>query len=98
MRNLRRLALLAAVVLALGGCQAATPPTPAPTLPMAASTPTNATTATPAVTPAVATPSPAMAGPTPLIVDTDLSVDDIVALGYVLGDQSLDVHAITVSG
>jgi len=35
---------------------------------------------------------------TQLVVDTDLSVDDIIALAYVLRQASLDVKAITVSG
>src|SRR5438034_2194564 len=35
---------------------------------------------------------------TSLIVDTDLSSDDVIALLYVLQDPEVDVRAVTVSG
>lgn len=38
------------------------------------------------------------AAPTPLVVDTDLSSDDIVALAYVARDPHLRLTAVTVSG
>ena len=37
-------------------------------------------------------------GRTPVIVDTDLSSDDVIALLYVLQDPRVDLRAVTVSG
>lgn len=59
----------------------------------AAGTPSAAPTASPTITP-VATP----AGPTPVVVDTDLSFDDILALAYLLRQPEVDVRAVTVTG
>ena len=36
--------------------------------------------------------------PTPLVVDTDMSTDDVLALLYVARSPSLDLRAVTVSG
>jgi pyrimidine-specific ribonucleoside hydrolase len=38
------------------------------------------------------------AGRTPVVVDTDLSTDDVIALLYVLNRPDLDVRAVAVSG
>jgi inosine-uridine nucleoside N-ribohydrolase len=40
----------------------------------------------------------AAAGRTPVVVDTDLSTDDVIALMYVLNRPDLDVRAVAVSG
>ncbi len=37
-------------------------------------------------------------GPTPVVVDTDLSFDDILALAYLLRSPEVDVRAVTVTG
>ena len=50
----------------------------------------------PTASPAGPTPQPTSGLPTPLIVDTDLSVDDIIALAYVLRQPTLDVRASAI--
>jgi inosine-uridine nucleoside N-ribohydrolase len=48
-----------------------------------------------------ATPSPSGAGPggrVPVIVDTDLSFDDLLAISYVVRQPTLDLRAVTVVG
>lgn len=40
----------------------------------------------------------AVAVPVPVVVDTDLGVDDLVALAWIVADGSLDVRAVTLSG
>jgi pyrimidine-specific ribonucleoside hydrolase len=47
---------------------------------------------------ATATPVASPAGPTPVVVDTDLSFDDILALAFLLRDPTVDVEAVTVVG
>jgi pyrimidine-specific ribonucleoside hydrolase len=44
------------------------------------------------------TPQRAAAPPTPVVVDTDMSTDDVLALLYLLGRPDLDVRAVAVSG
>ncbi len=44
------------------------------------------------------TPTVAAADRVPLIVDTDMSSDDVLALAYLLGRSGADLRAITVSG
>ena len=36
--------------------------------------------------------------PTPVVVDTDMSTDDVLALLYLLGRRDVDVRAVAVSG
>ena len=74
----------ALVAILLGGCGASPAPSSAP--PASEDAPTAAT----------ATPAPT--GPTPVIVDTDMSADDIMALLYLLRDPAVDVRAIVASG
>jgi inosine-uridine nucleoside N-ribohydrolase len=38
------------------------------------------------------------AAPTPVVVDTDMSTDDVLALVYLLGRRDVDVRAVAVSG
>ena len=38
------------------------------------------------------------AAPTPVVVDTDMSTDDVLALLYLLGRRDVDVRAVAVSG
>ncbi|MCJ7711232.1 MAG: nucleoside hydrolase, partial [Chloroflexi bacterium] len=75
-------ALLAALLVA--SCGAATP-TPSPS-------PAPGTVA-PATTPAATS-----SGPTPVIIDTDLSADDTLAIPFLLREPSVDVVAVTVVG
>ena len=37
-------------------------------------------------------------GPAPVVVDTDMSTDDVLALLYLLGRRDVDVRAVAVSG
>jgi inosine-uridine nucleoside N-ribohydrolase len=43
-------------------------------------------------------PERARAAPTPVLVDTDMSTDDVLALLYLLGRRDVDVRAVAVSG
>lgn len=75
--------LVAGLVLVLAACGTGGPATaPSP----AATTPP---------TPAPSAPSP---GPTAVVVDTDMSSDDTMALPFLLREPSLDVLAVTVIG
>lgn len=76
-------AVVASLALIVGACGAATP---------SSATPASSAT-TPAATP-VASPS----GPQPIVVDTDLSFDDILALAFLLRQPEVDVRAVTVTG
>jgi inosine-uridine nucleoside N-ribohydrolase len=38
------------------------------------------------------------AAPTPVVVDTDMSTDDVLALAYLLGRRDVDLRAVAVSG
>ncbi len=75
---------LSAVVLALliGACQAGT---------------TGPTTTPKPTLSAASTTSPTTT-PRPVVIDTDLSDDDLVAIALVLGDARVSVRAITVAG
>lgn len=79
----RVVAVVASLALIVGACGATTPSTAPPA----------SGAATPAATP-VASPS----GPQPVVVDTDLSFDDILALAFLLRQPEVDVRAATVSG
>ncbi|HSP28871.1 MAG TPA: nucleoside hydrolase, partial [Ilumatobacteraceae bacterium] len=57
----------------------------------------DASTATATSTP-TATASVPVRSPTPVIVDTDLAIDDLVALALLLSSDDIDVLAVTVSG
>jgi inosine-uridine nucleoside N-ribohydrolase len=81
-RAARVVALVASLALIVGACGAGTP-----------STEPASGAATPPVTP-VASPS----GPQPVVVDTDLSFDDILALAFLLRQPEVDVRAVTVTG
>ena len=91
-------ALLAFIVATLLAACAASTPTPAPS----AATPST-TASVPAPTPArtleLASPS-AAASPSalPIVIDTDLSSDDIMAIAYLAREPTVDIRAITVSG
>jgi len=83
------LGILLALVAALGGCgddatgaSTTLPPTTAGTTTTVESTTTTA---------------PPAAG-TPVVIDTDLALDSVMAVLYLLGRPELDVRAITVSG
>jgi len=45
-----------------------------------------------------ASPAAAQTGPVPVVVDTDLSADDTLAIAYLLRQPAVEVIAITVSG
>ncbi|MCJ7710726.1 MAG: nucleoside hydrolase, partial [Chloroflexi bacterium] len=75
-------ALLAALLVA--SCGAGTP-TPSPSSAPGTVAPATAPLATPA-------------GPTPVIIDTDLSADDTLAIPFLLREPSIDVVAVTVVG
>ena len=49
-------------------------------------------------TPARGPASTATGGAVPVVVDTDLAVDDLVALAFLLSSPEADVRAVTVSG
>ena len=53
---------------------------------------------TPATTPATTQESAPRRSPTPIVVDTDLAIDDLVALAFLLSSDDAEVLAITVSG
>ncbi len=44
------------------------------------------------------TESVSPASPIPVVVDTDLAIDDLVALAFLLSSDDVDVLAVTVSG
>jgi pyrimidine-specific ribonucleoside hydrolase len=44
------------------------------------------------------TRSPTLVGPTPLVVDTDMGVDDVLAILYAATDPRFDLRALTVTG
>jgi inosine-uridine nucleoside N-ribohydrolase len=79
----RVVAVVASLALIVGACGVGTPSTAPPA----------SGAATPAATP-VASPS----GPQPVVVDTDLSFDDILALAFLLRQPEVDVRAVTVTG
>ena len=76
-------AVVASLALIVGACGAVTP----------SGAPPASGAATPAATP-VLSPS----GPQPVVVDTDLSFDDILALAFLLRQPEVDVRAVTVTG
>lgn len=93
--------VVALVALALAGACSATNPSPAPSS-TAAAAPADTVgplaSSVPATSPAqAATPEPSPAA-LPVIVDTDMSSDDIMALAYLARDPRVDIRAVTVSG
>jgi inosine-uridine nucleoside N-ribohydrolase len=83
-RDCVRVAWVAVLLIAIAGCNATEV------------SPTAAGTPSPAASDTLETASPA--GPTPLLIDTDLSADDTLALPFLLREPSLDVAAVTVVG
>ena len=81
------LAVLAVLAMAVGACGSSG----APTRPSAS--PPAVGTAAPSLSPA-APPT----GPDPVIIDTDLSSDDTMALPFLLREPGIDVLAVTVVG
>jgi pyrimidine-specific ribonucleoside hydrolase len=97
-RRASHLAALGAALLVVA-CTSSTP-TPPPSVPDGQATATAqvpADTAAPSPTPVA--PTPASSPPAvPLVVDTDLSSDDIMAIAYLATDPRVDIRAVTVSG
>jgi inosine-uridine nucleoside N-ribohydrolase len=79
-----RIAWVAVLLIAVAGCNASE------VSPIAAGTASTAPTGT------LEAASPT--GPTPVLIDTDLSADDTLALPFLLREPSLDVAAVTVVG
>ena len=88
--------LVALVVLAAGLVAGCSSDESATTTAEATTTTEGATTTAPPPTTTTTTTAPP-AG-TPVVIDTDLSLDGIMAILYLLGRPELDVQAITVSG
>lgn len=94
----RRLVAVAAVVVAVVGCggdDAASPP----------SSTAGSTTAPPSSGPTSSGPTSSAptssapeGSPTRVVVDTDVALDDLVAMTFLLSSHDIDVRAITVSG
>lgn len=83
-----RLVVVAALLAAAAGCggdDAASPPSS-----------TTESTATPSSS--APTSSLPDGSPTRVVVDTDVALDDLVALAFLLSSHDIDVRAITVSG
>ncbi len=53
---------------------------------------------TAAASPAPASPTPAASGKRPVVFDTDMGMDDLLALYVILRDPTLDVRAIAIDG
>jgi inosine-uridine nucleoside N-ribohydrolase len=81
-RPARRVAILACLALVVTACGARTPSIEPAS---GAAVPTAAPVASPV-------------GPEAVVVDTDLSFDDILALAYLLRQPEVDVKAVTVTG
>ena len=93
-RRVARLTVLAAAILLVAACSSSTP-TPPPSAPVGSPP---AATGAPSPTPVASTPAPSPAAVPVVIVDTDLSSDDIMALAYLARDPRVDIRAVTVSG
>jgi len=87
-------AVLAVLVLVVGACGSSGAPTGQSAFPPASGTaaPPTAPTASPS------TPTAPPTGPAPILIDTDMSSDDTMALLFLLREPSLDVLAVTVVG
>ena len=92
-RRAVRLTVLAAAILLIAACSSSTA-TPAPSAPIGSP---SAATAAPSPSAVSPTPAPSPAA-LPVIVDTDLSSDDIMAIAYLARDPRVDIRAVTVSG
>jgi inosine-uridine nucleoside N-ribohydrolase len=80
-------AVFAMLALAISACGSSGPPTGP-----SAHSPASATAAP------SATPTASPTGPDPVVIDTDLSSDDTMAIPFLLREPSLDVLAVTVVG